>query len=425
MNWLKYFTLNFFNKKNADESKKRSLWNGILSFLLAIVALYAVLCIMANVTFPINYNKSTQFKTFYHGLFTGDNAISIKIENGQADYVDDDVNLVINSFVSAADKEKYSANGYNVIVDLRDNSKLYNDCKITYVKDDITIEYDEYIELGDAKKEEYTIRKEYGNDAIEFSEETIASYVSFINEHGSDEDKQSLEALLTDGVVNVENYGAVYELYFESKYSVKATTMRDYYLSVYLSVDDDGATLFDNYVILLHDVALVAWHTDNGQVMSLSGYYTDINLEIGGDNYAQEADELAVAVFDANKTSLWVNYALYMGSAIFTIVFIWLLLPMFISIIGFISKYSSISNYGEMAKTLGGFWLGSAIPSLLFVVIASFFMSQTYVFYLSIGILIGVAILRTIIHFIPAINAERKEKRLARENPSNDENVSE
>lgn len=425
MNWFKYFTLNFFNKKYADESKTRSLWNGILSFLLAIVVLYATLCIMANVTFPINYNKSTQFKTFYNGLFTGDNAISIKIENGHAEYVNETVDLIINSFVSKTDKEMYSSNGYNVIVDLRDNSKLYNDCKITYVKDDLVIEYDEYIELGDAKKEEYTIRREYGNDAVVFSKEIVDSYVSFINEHGSDEDKQELEALLTDGEIDSEKYGDIYELYFESKYSIEATTMRDYYLSVYLSVDDDGATLFDNYVILLHDIALASWHTDNGQVMSLSGYYADINIEVGGDNYAQESDELAVAVFDANKSSLAINYALYMGSAIFTIVFIWLLLPMFISIIGFLTKYASISNYGEMAKTMGGFWLGSVIPSLLFVIIASFFMSQTYVFYLSIGVLLAVNILRTIIHFIPNINEERKEKRFAQENPSDNEDISE
>lgn len=425
MNWLKYFSLNFFNKKYADESKTRSAWNGILSFLFAIVLLYAVLCLMANVTFPINYNKSTEFRSYYQGLFDGDNAISIKIQNGQASFVDDSLDLVINSFIFDADREIYSSNGYNVIVDLRDNNKLYNDCRITYVKDDVAIEYDEYIQLSDAKKEEYSKNREYGDDVVVFTEESVASYVAFINEHGSDENRAALEKLLTDGNVVSDNYGAVYELYFETKYDSKATTMRDYYLSAYLAVDSEGASVYDNYVILLNDIALAAWHADNGQVMSFSGYYTGLDLEVGGDNYAQEADDLAIGIFNANKSSLAVNYALYMGSALFTMVFIWLLLPMVISIIGYLSKYYSISNYGAMCKTMGGFWLGSVIPALLFAIVASFFLSQTYVFYLSIGILIGVAILRTIIHFIPAIKEERQEKRQARENSADDETTSE
>ncbi len=420
--WIKYFTLNFFNKKYADESQSRKLWNGVLAFSIAIIVLYIALCGMTIGTFPLHYDKSTSFKSFYHSLFEGDNALSIKLIEGKA-YLGDDISgeLIINTFVSDADKELYSMDGYNAIIDLRDGFATYNDFLIEFANDyeeSKNLSYEEYMELSEAKREEYSAKITLTENAIAFTPQLIDGYVEYISTNGGDEDKQSVEDLKKDGVIPEENYGSVYAVYYEVKYSnfgtsyQAAPTMRNYYLDTYLATNDEGKSVYDNYVIILHDVAIASWQTDKGQLVSVSGYYGDNDLIV---NSASSADELILDLQNSNKFAISINLLLYMGRAIFVLIFVWLLFPMFVSIIGFISKYKILSNYSAMAKTMGAFWFGSLIPALLFVIIASFFLSQTYVFYISIGILLVVNIIRTIMHYIPLIIEESKDKKLEKE----------
>lgn len=416
LDWIKYFGLNFFSKKYADESKTRKLWNGVLAFLIAVVVMYGAYCGMAIASFPVHYDNSAGFKAYYNGLFEGENSIAIEIKDGKAAYIEKDASsLVINTFVNEADREKYAKDGYNVVVDMRDGRATYNDCTVQFVNGDLTISYDEYMELGEAKQSEYSPKLVMSERSLELTAEKIADYIAFISTNGDDDAKQSLEALKTNGVVIEENYGAVYELYYKVKYSgfgnsfASAPTMRNYYTNTYLATDDNGRSVYDNYVILLEDIAFASWHTDSGQMLSVAGYYGNENIIINAEG---GADELILDLYNANTYSLAINYLLYMVRAIFTLCFVWLLLPMFMSVIGVIAKYNTLANYSAMAKTMGGFWFGSLIPTLLFIVIASFFMSQTYVFYIGIAILLATDIIRTIIHYVPLM-AEEKKKKLA------------
>lgn len=423
LNWIKYFTLNFFNKKYADESSTRSFWNGVLGFLIAVIVLFIALCGMTISTFPIHYNKSNSFKGFYHSLFEGENPLSLKLVDGKM-YFGDDVSddLIINTFVSDSDRALYARDNFNAIIDVRDGNATYNDFILEFVneyEDSKNLSYEEYLELSEAKREEYSSKITLTEKSITFTSELIDSYIEYINSNGGEEDTQSLEELKKDGVIPEESYGSVYAIYYELKYSNLVSssyqtppTMRNYYLNTYLATDDDGNSIYDNYVIILYDVAVASWQSDEGQLVSVSGYYGNNDMVI---NSADSADELLIDLQNSNKLAISINLLLYMGRAIFTIIFVWLLLPMFISIIGFISKYKTLSNYSAMAKTMGGFWFGSMIPSVLFVIIASFFLSQTYVFYISIGILLAACIIRTIIHYIPLINEERKDKKIEKE----------
>lgn len=416
LDWIKYFGLNFFSKKYADESKTRKLWNGVLAFLIAVVVMYGAYCVMAIASFPVHYDKSANFRAYYNGLFEGENSIAIEIKDGKSSYIGKDASsLIINTFVNEADREKYAKDGYNVVVDMRDGRATYNDCTIKFVNGDLTISYDEYMELGEAKQSEYSAKLVMSDRSLELTAEKIADYTTFISANGDDDAKQSLEALKTNGVVNEENYGAVYELYFKVKYSgfgnsfASAPTMRNYYTNTYLATDDSGKSVYNNYVILLEDIAFASWHTDSGQMLSVAGYYGNNNIIVNAEG---GADELILDLYNSNTSSLAINYLLYMIRAIFTLCFVWLLLPMLISVVGVILKYNTLADYSTMTKTMGGFWFGSLIPTLLFIVIASFFMAQTYVFYIGIAILFAADLIRTIIHYVPLI-AEEKQKKLA------------
>lgn len=424
LDWLKYFSLNFFNKNYASQSKNRSLWNGVLAFILAVALLYLTLCGMATASFPTHYNKSTQFQTYLHGLFSGDNAISLTINNGIATYTDSADIRVINSFTNDAD-QAYANDTYNVIVDMRDNRALYNDCNVTFVNKSDTndvITYEAYQDLTQAKRDEYSPKLNLTPNCVTLNAEFVASCAEDIVNSGSEESKQSLQELKTDDTIPQQNYGKVYELYFQTKYGAlgngftTAPTMRDYYLNTYLATDANGNGVYQNYVILLQDVAFSVWYTDDGQLMSISGYYAKDNLIV---NSAQTADQLFKGVNNANTEALRINYFLYIVRMALTLCFVWLLLPMLVSVIGFFLKNNLLADYSAMAKTMGGFWLGSVIPAILFVIIASFYLSQTYVFYLSIAVLLITNGLRTTIHYVQILSDQKaKQAQAQAESPT-------
>lgn len=413
LDWLKYFSLNFFNKKYAEQSKDRSLWNGVLAFVIAVALLYVTLCGMATASFSTHYGKSTNFQTYLHGLFSGDNALSITINNGVASFTNADDSRVINSFVNDAD-QAYANDTYNVIVDLRDTESLYNDCIVEFVhKNDSNdvITYEKYQQLSQANQSNYLAKLTFSNDVKNIDAE-IDSYVKFINDSNNQEAIQSLTDLKVDDVIPQDNYGKVYELYYQTKYSTFGNsfatppTMRDYYLNTYLATDSNGKSVYENYVILLQDVAFSVWYSDDAQLTSITGFYPDNNLVV---NSAQSADSLFKGVNNANKTAQRINYLLNIVSMAFTLCFVWLLLPMVVSVIGTFAKNRILADYSAMAKTMGSFWLGSVIAAILFVIISAFYLSQTYVFYLGVAVLLLTNVVRTIIHYVPIL-ADYKAK---------------
>lgn len=413
LNWLKYFSLNFFNKSYACQSKNRSLWNSVLAFLIAVALLYFTLCGMATASFPTHYNKSTQFQTYLYGLFSGDNAISLTVTDGVASYTNPDDTRVINSFVNNADVV-YANDTYNVIVDMRDTKSLYNNCTVQFVhKNDTSdvISYEEYQDLSQANRDSYLPKLTLSNDAKNIDAE-VESYVNFINDSGNQEAIQSLQQLSVDGAIPQQNHSKVYQLYYKTKYGAlgngftTAPTMHDYYLNTYLATDSNGKSVYENYVIILQDVVFCVWYTDYGQLTSIVGYYPADNFVI---NSPQTVDQFVVGVSKSNTTAQSINYLLNVVRMAFTLCFVWLLLPMVVSVIGVLCKNNIFADYSAMAKTMGAFWLGSVIPAILFVVIASFYLSQTYVFYLGVAVLLITNLLRTTVHYVQIL-ADYKAK---------------
>lgn len=411
--WLKYFFGNFFNKKYAEQSAKRSYCNGLLSFLLAMILLLVLFATMAMAAFPAYYDNSQEFSAYYRGLFDGDNALSLSIVDGKADLTvaGNDSKKVINTYLDEQDKGMFSDGKYNLVVDVRDISALYNDCTVNYVNRSDkkkVIDYDKYMSLSDNEKRNYYVSVICGNEVLQIDEEKINTYVEFVVQNGSENAKNKLNAFVTDGKVAEENYGKVYELYFNARYNTKAPSMRDYYIDTYLATDSTGASVYNNYVVLLKDIALFSWRTDNGQSVSVSGYYGKTRLTVNGTDL-ENADKLVKNMYAANSEAVWINYFLYMTRAALTAAFAWVLIPLLFTVIGFICKSPSLGNFGGVFKTVGGFWLGAICPTVLWTVVASFLLNQTYVFYLGVALTLVTMLVRTLIHYIPIAVTENKQ----------------
>lgn len=406
--WLKYFGLNFFAKKTASESKKRSVWNGILAFCIAIALMYGALCVGTLVSFSSRYNNSDDFTDFYRGIFKGSDGIRLEISNRKMSALDDSgERVMINTFKNHEDKEKYSANGYELIIDTRDCGALYSDFEAIFISTDDssrTISYDEYQDLSSSSKESYYAKLVLSENEIVFTEDLINGYVSYITQNGDSDAVASLHEL---DVNNPDSYADIYELYYNVKYSKLGTgfssvpTVRDYYINTYLATDESGKSIYNNYVIFLYDLAFASWHTNNGIRIVATGYYSDNDIRAyDGD---KSTDQLIVDLYRTNSDVIKINYFLYMLRAISLIGLVWMVLPLVSPICGHIFKKKVFPTYSAVFKTMGGFWIGSVLPSIIFALAGSFSLSQATVFYISIGIVIIINIFRTLLQFIPDI----------------------
>lgn len=412
--WLKFFFLGFFNKELAIQSKKRSVWNGILSFFVAFILLYLALAIAFSVSFPTHYSNSSEFIEFWHGIFD-DCGVRFEIQNRKASAYYDNGDIVrVNTFASQSDKEKYSKNGYDLIIDVRDGASLYSDFDFVFVNadNDSTLTYDEYDKLSDSSKKDYSIKITLSEEAIEFTPELIDEYTAFIKNRGGVDSLATLEQI-GNGIVAADDYGKVYELYFDVKFGelstgyASAPTIRDYYISTYLATDSDGNSIYDNYVILLHDLVFASFYDDSEVRLTVTGYYDDAYVKIDGN--LLDADNLMLGLYKTNKGVIMINCFLYLLRGASVVGLIWLVLPLICAILHKICKGKKIPGYGETFKAMGSFWLWSAVPAVIYAIIASFVTSQVLVLYVSFIMVLIVDVIRMLIHFIGMKNLDDSE----------------
>lgn len=411
--WLKYFGLNFFDRRIASESKKRSVWNGVLAFCISMALMYGALCAGTMASFSTHYNSSADFTEFYREIFKGSDGVKLKISDRTMSAFNASGDLVtINTFADSADRYIYSKNGYDLIIDTRDCEKLYSDFEAKYINtsdaSDI-ISYDEYQELSVSAKSNYFAKLILSENAIVFTEDLVTEYAEYINNNGDSDDVEALKALdLNDPA----NYSYIYELFYRVKYSGLGTgfstvpTVRDYYINTYLATDENGRSVYDNYVILLYDLAFASWHTDDGMRVVATGFYSDNDIEIYEND--ENADRLLGDLYQTNSDVIKINYFLYMLRAISLVGLIWLVVPLLLSICSRIFKTKVFPGYTAAFKTIGGFLGGSTVPAIIFAFVGSFKLSQASVFYMSIGIVIIIDIFRTLLQFIPDIVRSNK-----------------
>lgn len=422
LEWIKYFFGNFFSKKYAEQSEQRGFGNCLLSFLLALVLMLTTFVLATGWAFPTHYGNSKDFSKYYHGLFEGENALQLSIAESKMTAKSaggEDVG-VINTFLSQEDAAKYSDGKYNLVVDTREINSLYNDFKAEFVnkdnKDDV-LTYDQYVALDKDNAAKYSFKLTYTEKTVDLNTESVASFAEFISQNGTDNQKKSLGELQTDGVVTAENYNKAYELYFAVKYAkignglLRAPTMRDYYISTYLATNADGSNVYDNFVIFLRDLALVAWHNDSDQLMAVTGYYGKEAMTVDGANTAEKADKLLKSVYFANTDAMTINYFLYLMRGALMFILVWAVFVVLARIIGSLAKIESLCDFGGLFKTSGAFWLGATIPTVLFILIGEFFLSQTYVFYLALGVELMTMLVRSVVHYVPLFIEESRKKK--------------
>ncbi len=435
--WLKFFCLGFFSHKASKEGMKRGYTNVFLGFILALAFLFGGFVGAEMLPFGAHYGNSPDFQATVRAVLANadlDKRIVAEMEDGtlklkwrREEYGEA---LLINTFESDADKQAYSSNGYNVVVDSRPATALAeveaycvsNDGKNT------EISYEEYLALSEVARLNFDFELRYTGNELVLTDEMTEGYRRYVDTLG-DANKARTEKLakeLGDGTITKNAYNTeIYKLYFTNYYpeitkyesTSEVPLLRNYYYHQYISSDAD------RYLFIFDDYIAGSFETKGGVEVRFYGFYTDLeNGEVVTEN---DADDEAIASADAFiKNAFSANRFLNVYAHILNIFslapFIALML-MVATLLAYsllkLNGVDGISSLGAVLKVVGSFvWFSGAV-SALFALIISFFARGNMITALPLVIFFVMLIARSVVFVVKEnrLHKEQAEQQAQRE----------
>ena len=176
--WLRFFCLGFFSDRISRDGAKRGYTNFLLALILALVFLWAgyvggdILPLMAH------YKNSPDLQATVDAVFANVDAevkdgVLIAGKNGE--YT---VGLLVNTLESEADRQNYSQNGYEVVVDTRPANALAEFEAYCMSNDgqNLKISYEEYLTLGAVAKMNFDFRLDYTGNELKLTADMVEGY---------------------------------------------------------------------------------------------------------------------------------------------------------------------------------------------------------------------------------------------------------
>lgn len=396
--WLKFFFLGFFSNKASREGAKRGYTNFMLGLILALAFIWAGFIGGEMLPFGPHYRNSPDFVATVRSVFANPDLtkrLDAEIEGGALKVKNQDGNyspsLVVNTLESEEDKQKYSASGYNVIVDTRPADALAEIEAYCISNDgkDFVITYDEYLTLSSVARLNFDFKLKYTGRELELTDSLIEDYREYLvglNE----ESKASAEGLakdLSDGAITKSEYQrSVYELYFVSYYpeitayesSSKVPLLRNYYYHQYISSG------LKNYIFIFNDYMTASFETKGGTEVAFYGVFSDmengalISEAMTQDEANSAADSFIKKCF--GSIAPLTLYA-YVVNVVYLIPFI-ALMPLVVTLLAYsilkLRGVESIKTFGSLFKILGSYvWFCGVISSVITVIISFFTKSGT------------------------------------------------
>ena len=427
--WIKFFCLSFFSDKQSREGAKRGYTNVLIGLALALIFVWLSYACADILPFGAHYNSAPDFKATVHSvLANGDKEkrIDVKIENNRlsakkhgGEYTE---GLLVNTYENENDKENYSVNGYEVVIDTRSASTLA-EVRAYCVSNDVKnteITYEEYLTLSDVAKLNFDFRLEYTGGALILDDALTDSYVEYLNSLDGDA-KQSAESVFkeyNDGKISKDEYQIkLYELYFANYYpeisayegTSSVPLLRNYYYHEYINKGSD------KYLFIFDDYLAGSYETKMGIEHTFYGYYSGIKdgTLIDADMEEKEANAQADKFIKKSFKSLAVlNFYSNAVSVVSFIPFI-ALMPMVVTLLAYsilkLSGCETVSTMGAAFKIVGSHLWFSGLVSATFTVIAAFFVPRNIIVAVPLVILFITLSVRAVIFSVNEIKLYRKQ----------------
>ncbi len=276
--WIKFFGLSFFLNKEAEKAPKFGLGSALLAIFLAMVFFLSGYYASDVLPFKKHYEGAGEYKQFIHNAFGGSLHFEIKDNKAAAD-------KKINTYTADSDKKLYSVNNYDLIVDTRPSDMLINFTQAA-VKGDKKITYEEYLDLNDEAKKEYTLKVEYSDEEMIVTSEKAELFKAYLEKISTETDENySAQAAqeyndlkAKNSEYSEEEYNKeLYYLYVRHYYTsvkssyqgAKAPVLRDYYYNDYITA---GKAY---YFYLFDNLCAGSFETDSGVPIVFGGYFNN------------------------------------------------------------------------------------------------------------------------------------------------------
>ena len=397
--WIKFFGLGFFSHKLSKESTKRGYGNFLLGLLLTLIFLWVSFVGGDMLPFAAHYKNSPDFVATVHSVLANSDInkrVEAKIENGilklrkhGGEYAEA---ILINTLENDADKQNYSVNDYNVILDTRPSDTLA-EIEAYCVSNDgqnLIISYEEYLTLSTVARLNFDFKLKYTGNSLELNYEIVESYREYVDGLSS-ENRTATEALENDlaknKITKSEYNKAIYELYFTNYYpeitqyesESKVPLLRNYYYHEYIS---QGVK---KHLFIFDDYMTASFKTKDGIEVSFYGFYNDMEdgVLVAKNATAVEADK-SVDKFMRNSISSIAPLTLYAHAMnIFSLIPFIALMPLVVTLLAYsvlkLWSVESITSFGAMFKILGSYTWFSGVISALLTAIISFFVNPQIV----------------------------------------------
>ena len=368
--WLKFISLSFFSDKIANEAPKRGYGNLFLAAVLAIV--FMALGMMGATFLPFSsfYHRSSDFRATVEKLLVSDDSrVSIAVADGVLS-----ADAFVDTVSNEADAAKYSAGGYDVVVDTRP-SGLYDDFTAYCVSNSgAEITYEEYLGLNDDMKTLYTFRIRYSGKELVLDGDAVAKYESYLDgvtEREITDAYKELKKTAGSGYAS-----ALYELYVKAYYpdlsayetQGAAPKLRNFYFHNYFERE--------TILFVFDDSIIGRFATDGGIPITFYGFFDDMP-DGTVEPTAQGMEDFIVDSF-ASSVPLMI-YANMSG--FFSVVPFVILIVVLLSVALMCMKRiirSDALTFGGAGKTVGAFTMIGGLLAGVITLLLGFALSSRY-----------------------------------------------
>lgn len=427
--WFKFFGLSFFSNKISKEGAKRGYTNFFVGLVLALIFLWVGLVGGDMLPFGSHYDNSPDFKATVRAVLANPDEnlrIDVKVNNERliakkqgGEYLEQ---LLVNTFESDTDKQNYSVNGYNVVIDMRPADTLAeieaycisNDGKNT------KISYEEYLTLSEVARLNFNFELRYTGNALELTDQKVEEYKAYLGGLTA-EIKQKAQTLLSDleqNKITKEEYNReIYQLYFTNYYppivayesSSKVPLLRNSYYHNYIN---KGAK---TYIFIFDDNIAGSFKTKSGIEVVFYGFYsnTENGVLIKESEKQAQANMLADEFIKKAYSSITGLNFYAQAVNVFTLIPFIALMPMVVTLLAYsilkLRGVESIKTLGDTFKIIGSYQWFSALISTVFTIILAFFVKRNLISALPLVLFFVTLAIRSVIFAVSEARSYLKQ----------------
>ncbi|MBP3423391.1 MAG: hypothetical protein J6K86_06460 [Clostridia bacterium] len=393
-NKAKFFFLGYFSHQTAKQAQKRGL--GIMFLGIILSVLLFLFGLIASSTLPVRflYQHAGDLRATVEKTFAD---VDVTVLNGKivAGTAEQGKQLVVNTVISPQDQQRYSVNGFDVVVDTRPVELFDDFIAVCVTERGKEISYEDYLSLDSEVQSLYTFQVKYSGKERVIGEEWKArceAYLDTVTDEAIVKDYAEAKKLSGEEYAN-----AIYELYVKAYYPD---------LSAY-ETDGCAPKLRNSYtrnynekknILFVFDDSLIARFTSgSGEEHVFYGFYADMPDGAVEANFDNAHAFLLQSFKSANVIivySCMINFMMIMPYLVFISFIVMIITYCLCKVI------KAQMQFGAVAKIACNFLLWTVIFTDLITMALSLFIAQSRLFGMACVVFFVAFLLRAILFII-------------------------